>query len=119
MRPVKLLKAPQRYEDIIGYETGRLGWLQKLRLVLFFAKHPDEFERHDDDRGARLHKLVGRDFLISCRIPGEKIKLMRDEKRSLRKETRETRKQIRAERRKQRELLAQIDDRKRTLGRSG
>jgi vacuolar-type H+-ATPase subunit I/STV1 len=104
-----LPKAPKRYEDIAAPGTKRLGRLQKLRLILFFAKHPDEAERYNNDFEARMVKKFGENLYAGCTAdPRKKLKELREDIRGLRKD-------IRTAEQEQRELLSRIDDRERTL----
>lgn len=109
---IKPAKAPERYEDIIGGDLGtRLGWFRRLRLIWFFVKHPDEFERYDDDARARRRKLFGRGICKS------NVRNLWKATGEIRKEMREVRGKIAAEQRERRRLRLMLDDRKRLFDR--
>jgi hypothetical protein len=107
---IRLFKAPKRYEDIAGQDMGAtLGWFRKLRLILFFVKHPDELERYDSDVHAWLRGVFGEDFDDDAmRNPRQAIE-------ALRNEIREVQEKIDAERRERQRLQSLLGERQRML----
>jgi hypothetical protein len=102
-------KAPERYEDIAGYEGWAPNGLWKLLLILFLAEHPDEAERYNRDFEARMLKKLGKglydEWLAS---PREKVRELRSEMRKLRKG-------IRKEQREHGKILSELDTMRQTL----
>jgi hypothetical protein len=108
-----LPKAPERYEDIVSLGSARIGTIRKLRLILFFVKRPDEYERYRKDFEAKLLKYVGRDFYDRLAASP------REELKRLRNDAREIRKKMKAAQRERSGLLAQAADCERLLGATG
>jgi hypothetical protein len=110
MHRIVFFKAPDRYEDIADFRTTRLRPFQKLRLLLFLAGHPDEAERYKSDWEAKWRRVFGGGYDAICADPEKKVEELRAGIGKLKKG-------IEDERWEQRELLARLESRERTLER--
>jgi hypothetical protein len=97
-------KMPERYEDIAAFESGKSGPFRKWRLILFFFRHPDEFEQYKRDWETRMVKKTGKELFAAYSVnPRKKL-------REAHREMRELRKKIRAAQKERRELLSQVEN---------
>jgi hypothetical protein len=106
---VSLSGKPQvRYEDIADVKV-RMGLFQKLRLLRFLAKHPEELTRCRCDVETEVSTTLGWASKFSCGNPRNKAQELRKAIKALKREMSSVRKE-------QRKLVERVGVWKQALG---